>query len=118
MTENFGKYSFDAETLWPVYGGIETLSALEPILKEHIVLISFEILSFLSLSFSLFLSHPPFLRTPNAKLFPCQGCLSGLDLHLISLCKHVANGLYIKRKREQTVFAPEEETNLKKIYAC
>lgn len=54
MTENFGKYSFDAETLWPVYGGTESLSALEPILKEHIVLISFEILSFLSFSFLSF----------------------------------------------------------------
>lgn len=118
MTENFGKYSFDAETLWPVYGGIETLSALEPILKEHIVLISFEILSFLSFSFSLFLSHPPFLWTLNAELFPCQGCLSGLDLHLISFCKHVANGLCIKGKREQTVFSSEGEANLKKIYGC
>lgn len=67
MTANFGKYSFDAETLWPFYEGIESLSALEPILKEHIVLISFEILSFLSLSFSLFFSHPPFLWTLNAK---------------------------------------------------
>ena len=96
MTESFGKYSFDAETLWPVYEGIETLSALEPILKEHIVLISFEILSFLS---PLFLSHPP-LWALNAKLFPC---------------KHVANGLYIKGKREQTMFSSEEEANLKKI---
>lgn len=57
MTEYFGKYSFDAETLWPVFGGMETLSALEPILKEYIVLISFEILSFLSLSL------PPSLLT-------------------------------------------------------
>jgi len=111
MTESFGKYSFDAETLWPVYEGIETLSALEPILKEHIVLISFEILSFLS---PLFLSHPP-LWALNAKLFPCQGSLSGLDLLLISFCKHVANGLYIKGKREQTMFSSEEEANLKKI---
>lgn len=59
MTENFGKYSSDAEILWPVYGGIESLSALEPILKEHIVLISFEILSFFSFLLSLFL--PPSL---------------------------------------------------------
>lgn len=100
MTENLSKYSSDAETLWPVYEGIENLSVLEPILKEHIVLISFEILSFLSLPFSRFLCHPPFLWTLNAKLFPCQGFLSVLELHLISFCKHVANGLYVKRKWE------------------
>lgn len=49
------------------YEGIESLSALEPILKEYTVLISFEILSFLSCSFSPFFSHPPFLWTLNAK---------------------------------------------------
>lgn len=33
---------------------------------------------------------------------------------MISFSKHVANGPYIKRKREQTVFVSEEEMNLKK----